>query len=178
MAQTFQYPNLVAGTDEWTDWWMPEVGKDNSCCTVATIRLPRPIAQDDIVSASIEIEFDKLDLTADKAVLAFQGTVDKSWYPFNAFTTGFRHFKHDVFDGALELSATLAVNTRTYSTVVNAYNATPVGHSVFGFGMRVDYCGGGRSVRGVSWSKSTRRARRTHGRRQKGRRGLNEQHSA
>ena len=26
MWQTFEYPNLVAGTDEWTDWWTPEVG--------------------------------------------------------------------------------------------------------------------------------------------------------
>lgn len=143
MMQTFQYPNLVSGTDEWTDWWTPEVGKENSCFTIAFISLPRPIEQDDILCASVEIEFDKLDLTADKAFLAFQGSVDNSWRPFNAFTVGFRRFKHDVFDGAIELSATFGINTHTYNTGDNAYNTTPVGHSVFEFGMRADHCGGG-----------------------------------
>lgn len=35
MAQVFRYPNLVAGTDEWTDWWTPLVGVDNSTATCA-----------------------------------------------------------------------------------------------------------------------------------------------
>lgn len=26
MGQTFEYPNFVAGTDQWTRWWTPEVG--------------------------------------------------------------------------------------------------------------------------------------------------------
>lgn len=146
MAQTFQYPNLVAGTDEWTGWWTPVVGRENSCFTIANIALPRPIEQDDIVYASVEMEFDKLDLTADKAFLVFQGSVDKTWHPVNVFTIGFRRFRFrkDVFDGSMELSATFDVNKETYNTGDNAYHMTPVGHSVFEFGLRVDLCRGGR----------------------------------
>lgn len=142
MEQTFEYPNLVSGTDEWTSWWTPAVGKENSCFTIATIALPRPIEQDDIVCVSVEMEFDRLDLTADKANLSFQGPVDNSWHPCNPFVAGFKRLKYDVFDGMMELSNTFRVNSYTYNTTPGSYNTTPVGHSKFEFGFRVDNCGG------------------------------------
>lgn len=141
--QTFEYPNLVSGTDKWTDWWTPEVGKENSTFKIATIALPRPIEQDDTVCVSICMEFDKLDLTVDKSSLAFQGAVDHSWHFVNPFTTRFRTMKHGVFDGAVELSATFPVDSFSYSTGADTWIQSPVGHSIFEFGLRADYCGGG-----------------------------------
>lgn len=143
MVQTFRYPNIVSGTEN-TDWWEPPVGKSNIGFNIATISLPRPLEQDDIVCVSVEMEFDKLDLTADAANLNFQGTVDNSWHPFNPFTHDLRRFAHGVFDGTMELSNTYRVNSRTYNVGADKYNTTPVGHSSFEFILKADNPKGGR----------------------------------
>lgn len=73
MGQVFQYPNLVAGTDEWTDWYTPEVGKRNIGVNFATVYFPRPLAEGDVVTTTVTIEADSLDLTASDGALTLQG---------------------------------------------------------------------------------------------------------
>ncbi len=149
--QTFQYPNLVSGTDEWTDWCTPEVGKENSGFTIACISLPRPIAQDDVVCVSVDFEFDKLDLTGDEAIVHPQGAVDGSWHYFNPFVHAIKIARRDLFssrpgvlDGETEVVNTFRVDSYSYATEPDSWVQSPVGHSVFEFGMRADHCGGGR----------------------------------
>lgn len=181
MGQVFKYPNLVSGTDEWMGWWTPAVGKDNQCRIYATIALPRPLAQDDVVSLSVDLEFDRLDLTAGNAIASLQGTVDGSWKYFNPFTNVVRTARRDLFssrpgvlDGEIEVANSFHVDSLSYDTNAGSYNQSPVGHSEFEFGFRVNYSGGGRSAFGASWSSSTRKEHRTHGHRQMGRCGLSE----
>lgn len=176
--QTFQYPNLVSGTDKWTDWWTPEVGMDNSTLSIATIELPRPIAQDDVVCVSVDFEFDKLDLTGDEAIVNPQGAVDGSWHYLNPFTYAVLGARSDLFssrpgvlDGETEVVNTFRVDSYSYTTEADSWAQSPVGRSVFNFGLRANYCGGGASECAVSWSSSARRVRRTHGHRQRGRCG-------
>jgi hypothetical protein len=151
MMQTFEYPNLIAGTDEWTDWWAPEVGEENRTFKIATIELPRPIAQDDVVCVSVDFEFDKLDMTGDEAIVIPQGAVDGSWRYFNPFTHAVEYARRDLFssrpgvlDGETEVANAIHVDSFNYTTEPDSWVQSPVGHSKFGFGFRVDNCGGGR----------------------------------
>ncbi len=172
MVQTFEYPNLVSGTDKWTDWWNPEVGKTNSCIAFFWVDFGRPLAVGDVLTFTADVEFDKLDLSGSGAFLWTQGTsaLEDGNYmwglpnPLFPYRDGYFFTHHGaVFDG---------VESMSMRNVVSEKNGKGIRYAEFGF--RCDYCGGGRSACVVSWSSSTRRAHRTHGHRQKGRRGLNE----
>lgn len=144
----YRYPNLLSGTDKWTSWWTPEVGKDNSCIGYTDIVLPRPLAQDDVVSVSVDLEFDRLDMTADRAVMAPQGDVDGSWHYYNPFADAVFTARRDLFfgsgvlDGEIEVAGTIRVDGFSYNTEAGSYNQSPAGHRKFAFGFRANYCGG------------------------------------
>lgn len=176
MAQTFRYPNLIAGTDQWTDWWTPEVGMDNRCMVLGWVDFGRPLVVGDVVTLHAEVEFDKLDLTGNKAILVTQGTTafddGKTTWRYNdplcPYTRDF-FFPHRgaVFDGAEAMSLRNVIAEKN-----GVIDGKGLRYAELGF--RCNYSGGGRSVCGVSWSSSARRAHRTHGHRQKGRCGLSE----
>lgn len=147
MGQTFEYPNLVAGTDAWSDWWEPAVGVSNATVWLYVVEFPRAIEADDVVCAGVEFEFDGLDLTADNSVLFVQGTAENSWHFSNvvaqAIINGFpRSLSHgNVLNGTHLISGVDAISARTYGT---EWDKSPVGHTRFNIGLRVNYCGGGR----------------------------------
>lgn len=172
--QTFQYPNLVSGTDQWSDWWEPDVGVDNSTHRFFEVEFPRAIEVGDVVCASAEYEFDGLDLTSAHADIYLQGTVENSWRYANTvalavnkgWPASMRH--GTTLDGTHVFSGAFDVSGYTYN---NSYFQTPVGHRVFRCDMRVNYCGGGASARVGSWSRSTGTACRARGRLRRGRCG-------
>lgn len=175
MAQTFEWPNLVSGTDAWSDWFTPAVGAENECSYIANVKFPRAIESDDVVCAGVEIEFDGLDLTASGAKIAVQGDVEKSWHYSNVVTKAVCHgWPHSlpsygaVLEGTHLISGVQVVSSVNYGTV---WEISPVGKTTFRFGFRVDNCGGGASACVGSWSRSTGTAFRTPGRRRRGRCG-------
>lgn len=161
--QTFQYPNIVAGTDAWSDWWEPAVGAENETFYIASVEFPRAIESDDVVCAGVEMEFDGLDLTASGAKIAEQGDVEQSWHYSNvvvrAVYLGWPHSLPSygaVLEGTHLISGVNVVSSGDYDT---AWNMSPVGKTTFRFGFRIDNCGGGTPPRAAS-----------HGHAQRGRR--------
>lgn len=147
MGHTFEYPNLVAGTDAWSDWWEPAVGVTNATHRFFEVVFPRAIEVGDVVCASAEFEFDGLDLTQSGAVAFMQGTVDGSWRHANPVTLAVyygwpKSMRHGItLAGTHVFSGAFDVSGYTYD---NSYFQTPVGRRVFRCDMRVNYCGGGR----------------------------------
>lgn len=148
MGQTFEYSNLVAGTDAWSDWWEPAVGAENESFYIANVKFPRAIKSDDVVCAGVEIEFDGLDLTAGGAIIIVQGNVEDSWHYSNvvarAINIGWPKSLPNhgaVLDGTYLISGVNVVSSGAYDT---AWNMSPVGKAIFRFGFRIDNCGGGR----------------------------------
>lgn len=146
MGQTFEYPNLVAGTDGWSDWWHPVVGANNSTNKFFEVVFPRAIEAGDVVCASAEYEFDGLNLTSKEASITVQGIVDGSWGYVNPVTLAiYRCWPASMrngttLDGTHIFSGAFDVSRGTYD---QQYNKTPVGHKNFRCDMRVNYCGGG-----------------------------------
>lgn len=144
---SFEYPNLVAGTDEWSDWWEPAVGVNNATHEFFEVVFPRAIEATDVVCSSVEYEFDGLDLTAEKAYAYPQGTVDGSWIYANTVTKAVlagwpASMRSGVtLDGAHVFAGASDVSGSNYD---NSDNQTPVGHKAFRFDLRINYCGGGR----------------------------------
>lgn len=113
MEQTFQYPSLVSGTDKWTDWWTPEVGKDNSCIAFSRVDFGRALAVGDVLTFTADVEFSKLDLSGSGAYLWTQGmsALEDGNYmwglsnPLFPYRDGY-FFTHggDVFDGVERMS--------------------------------------------------------------------------
>lgn len=140
MAQEFMYPNLVAGTDEWTDWFAPKVGGTNSVDRFAYVDFGRPLVVGDVVTVTADLDFSKLDITKDGAFLIVQGatSVDGSkmvWKYSNQLTnTNFRTI--------YRRAGTVLDGTDRYelSNVVGEGNG--VGIRGAEFGVRVDLCGG------------------------------------
>ena len=146
--QTFEYPNLVAGTDAWSDWWTPAVGADNESFYIANVEFPRAIEADDVVCAGFEVEFDGLDLTASGATIVMQGSVEESWHYSNvvvrAVNLGWPHslpMSNVVLEGTYIISGVNVISSGHYDT---AWNMSPVGKTKFRFGFRINNCGGGR----------------------------------
>lgn len=170
MGQTFEFPNLVAGTDAWSDWWEPDKGI-NVCIPLYTVTFPRELAAGDVVSASMEMQFDGLVLgTADTGEdynLRLQGVVNRSYGSgLRNIVTGALQPWNDVFadgtySGTKFLIGTKAVEAgdKYAGTTEDAVEA------------RIDNCGGGASACVGSWSRSTGTASRTRGHRQRGRCG-------
>lgn len=148
MGQEFEYPNLVAGTDTWSDWWTPAVGADNMAFYIANVKFPRAIEANDVVCAGFEIEFDGLDLTARGASIRVQGDADGSWHYSNAVVRAIElgwpkslPKYRAVLEGTYLISGVNVVSSGTYDT---EWSMSPVGKTTFSFGFRVDNCGGGR----------------------------------
>ena len=150
--QTFEYPNLVPGTDEWLDWWTPKTGAANVTNNhMYKIELPEPLKADDTIGVSLDVEFKGLDLMADGAKFGIQGAcvVDGAdsfeyYNPFSGllYMTKYGHFSDGLFTGFHTISNVGKVSDRTYSS--SGYPMSPVGLSKFYVGMKVDYWGGGR----------------------------------
>lgn len=170
MAQTFKWPNLVAATDEWSDWFSPVVGGTNS-----TFKFHKPeeleLREGQIVCTSVELEFDGfwIDTSTDpRNALLSQGAVDDAWHIPNVIMIGLFLVNFATpTSGRRTFSHTYVVNR----SVVKNYGSGP--HR-FSFGMRCDGCGGGASGRVASWSPSTATGSPTRGRRRKVRCGLSE----
>ena len=144
----FLYPNIIAGTDAWSDWWTPAVGANNRGFYIANVEFPRAIEADDVVCAGVEIEFDGLDITADGARILVQGDVEGSWHYSNviawAITLGWPYSlpnSNVVLEGTHLISGVNVISSGAYDT---AWNMSPVGQVEFNFGFRVDYSKGGR----------------------------------
>ena len=144
----FLYPNLVSGTDAWSDWRTPFVGADNSTIDLFVVEFPRAIEADDVVCAGVEIDFDGLDLTADGAYIAVQGDVGGSWHYSNVVVRAVMkgwpnslHMSNSVLEGTYLISGVNVISSITYGT---GHNMSPVGQVEFHFGFRVDYSRGGR----------------------------------
>ena len=144
----FLYPNIIAGTDAWSDWWTPAVGADNKSFYIANVEFPRAIEADDVVCAGVEIEFDGLDLTADGARILMQGDVGGSWHYSNvvvrAVMKGWPNSlpkSRAVLEGTYLMSGANVISSVTYDT---EWNMSPVGQVEFNTGFRVDYSRGGR----------------------------------
>lgn len=161
MEQTFEYPNLVSGTDKWTNWWTPAVGKTNSCMVVCYVDFGRPLAVGDVVAFTADVEFDKLDLSGSGASLWTQGTSAlgdgkyKWWYsnPLFPYRGGY-FFAHRgaVFDGVERMSL---------RNVVSEWNGVEDGKGIryAEFGFRCDYSGGGVAQSAASHGRAQRRGR-------------------
>lgn len=142
MTQSFRYPNLVAGTDAWSDWWKPAKGIINSNITTYTVTFPRELASGDVVSASMEMQFDGLVLgTADTDNyfnLRLQGPANGRWGMGNIVTYALQSwndvFSDGTYSGTKFFSGTAAVNNG------NGFAGT-IEDDV---GIRIDNCGGGR----------------------------------
>ena len=144
----FLYPNIIAGTDAWSDWWSPHVGVGNETINPFVVEFPRAIEADDVVCAGVEIDFDGLDLTAARAHIDVQGAVGGSWGYFNVVTGAVRvgwtkslPRSNVVLEGTYLMSGANVISSITYDT---DYNVSPVGQVEFNFGFRVDYSNGGR----------------------------------
>ena len=144
----FLYPNIIAGTDAWSDWFTPAVGAYNEVCYIANVEFPRAIEADDVVCAGVEIEFDGLDLTADGARIAVQGSVGGSWRYSNVVTgaviAGWPNSlpkSRAVLEGTYLMSGANVISSGAYGT---EWNMSPVGQVEFRIGFRVDYSKGGR----------------------------------
>lgn len=147
--QTFEYPNLLAGTDQWTDWWTPTVGKDNRCMVLGLVDFGRPLVVGDVVTLHAEVEFDKLDLTGNKAILFAQGTTafddgKKTTWAYNNplcphTSDSERFFPHRgaVFDGAEAMSLRNVIAEKN-----GVIDGKGLRYAELGF--RCNYCGGGR----------------------------------
>jgi hypothetical protein len=140
MAQTFQYPNLVAGTDR-TDWWTPVARVANSARELFYVDFGRPLVVGDVVTVTADLDFDKLDITKDGASLVLQGAtsvdgVTRVWGYSNPLN---RTNSRTVYRRA----GTVLDGTDRYelSNVVGEGNG--IGVRGAEFGVRVDYCGGG-----------------------------------
>ena len=143
MEQVFQYPNLVSGTDKWTDWWTPEVGKVNSTKTPFYVDFGRQLVVGDVVTVTADLDFDKIDITKDGAFLVLQGAtsvdgVTRTWEYSNPLTCV--NFQH-----VYRRAGTVLDGTDRYelSNVVGEKNGNGVGVRGAEFGVRVDYCWGG-----------------------------------
>ena len=140
----FLYPNIIAGTDAWSDWWSPAKGKINSGISLYTVTFPRELAAGDVVSASMEMQFDGLVLgTADTDEgynLRLQGTVNGSLdsglknIVVEALQPWEDTFADGTYSGTKFFSGTAAVND------VNRFAGTTEDE----ISIRIDNCGGGR----------------------------------
>lgn len=138
--QTFQYPNLVAGTDR-TDWWTPVVGVANSVRTLFYVDFGRPLVVGDVVTVTADLDFDKLDITKDGASLVLQGATS-----VDGVTRGWKYsnpLNRISFRNVYRRAGTVLDGTDRYelSNVVGEGNG--VGIRGAEFGVRVDLCGGG-----------------------------------
>lgn len=139
MAQTFKWPNLVAGTGEWSAWVAPK-NVDNFTWGFAVVEFPRAIEEGDVVCTCVEFEFDGLDLTADHAHFYVQGPVDHSWGYQNVITTAIG----DGWPYSQRHGVTLDGRRMPGGTFTVPSGCSAIGHTMFNFGIRIDYCGGGR----------------------------------
>ena len=142
--QTFQYPNLVAGTDAWSDWWEPAKGKINAASVLYVVTFPRELAAGDVVCASMEMQFDGLVLgTADTGNdfnLRIGGAVNRS------YRTGLRN----IVAAALQSwNDVFADGTYSGTKFFSGTRAVEAGDKYAGttedrIEIRIDNCGGGR----------------------------------
>ena len=140
----FLYPNIIAGTDAWSDWWTPPKGTINAGISLYTVTFPRELAAGDVVSASMEMQFDGLVLgTADTDEgynLRLQGTVNGSLdsglknIVVEALQPWEDTFADGTYSGTKFFSGTAAVND------VNRFAGTTEDE----ISIRIDNCGGGR----------------------------------
>ena len=138
----FLYPNIIAGTDAWSDWWSPIKGIINSGISLYTVTFPRKLAAGDVVSASMEMQFDGLVLgTADTDEgynLRLQGATNGSFNMKNIVIAALQPwedvFADGTYNGTKFFSGTVAVNDgdRFAGTIEDEVD------------IRIDNCGGGR----------------------------------
>lgn len=146
MAQEFMYPNLAAGTDEWSEWNTPAIGATDYGKRILSMTFPRELALGDVVHSSVEVEFKKLDLTAQKSRFRFQGAVDGSWHPdnpvCNSINVGLNKLINStrLLDGVHIFYGSFSVHDRY---IAGGWNTTPAGHKVFSLGYRIDLCRAG-----------------------------------
>lgn len=138
----FLYPNLISGTDAWSDWWNPIKGVINAHISLYTVTFPRELAVGDVVCASIEMQFDGLVLgtadTYDGFNLRLQGRVNGSWSGLhNIVITALQPwedmFADGTYSGTKFFSGTVAVND----------GSKFAGTTEDEVGIRIDNCGGG-----------------------------------
>lgn len=144
MGQTFQYPNLVAGTDAWSDWWEPPEGKINAVTTLYIVTFPRDLAVGDVVSASMEVQFDGL-------VLGTPDTGDEYNFRLGGMVNGFYGSGlNNIVAGALQpWGAMLADDTYSGTKFFSGTKVVKDGNKYAGTAedeveVRIDNCGGGR----------------------------------
>lgn len=170
MAQEFRYPNLVAGTDAWTDWFEPETNVKNATASLYVVTFPRKLEVGDVVCASMDVQFDGLVLgtkySGDFYNFRIQGTADHSWRLSNAVAFALQAIGDKLADGTYDGLKTFC------GTYAVTSGDSAVGTSRDDLSVRLDNCGGGASARGGSWSRSTGTASRTRGRLRRGRCGL------
>jgi hypothetical protein len=140
----FLYPNIIAGTDAWSDWWTPPKGKINAGIELYTVTFPRELAAGDVVSASMEMQFDGLVLgtadTSEEYNLRLQGPVNGSFNSGlgNIVTSALQPwgavFADGTYSGTKFFSGTKAVEDGDKF----------VGTTEVDVDIRIDNCGGGR----------------------------------
>lgn len=160
----FLYPNKIAtGSGDWSDWVTPKVGAENSTA-LFTDGFLLDLKAGDVVRTSIEVETDGLWFLEGNNRMWSQGTVDNKWNVLNYVAYGlFKIADHE---------------PTSYTKVFSVEHTIPegavaIGNHKYFVGARADGCGGGDTVCGISWSKSTA-ASTTRGRLRKARCGLNE----
>lgn len=160
--QTFEWPNLVAGTDAWTDWFEPETNTKNATALLYVVTFPRKLEVGDVVCASMDVQFDGLVVgtkdSGDYYNLRIQGTADRSWRSDNAVAFALQDIGDKLADGTYDGLKTFC------GTYAVASGSSAVGTSRNNIGVRLDNCGGGASARVGSWSRSTGTAYRARGR--------------
>lgn len=157
----FEYPNLVTGTDKWTDWWAPGVGISNSCTSLAFVDFGRPLVVGDVLTINATVEFNKLDLAGSNALIYMQGKtafedgnyVWKYGNPLAPYTNDY-FFAHRgaVFDGVENVS---------WKNVVHEGNGVNNGKGLryVEVGFRCDNSGGGVAPCAASHGRTQRRRR-------------------
>lgn len=140
----FLYPNIISGTDAWSDWWTPAKGTINAHINLYTVTFPRELAAGDVVCASMEMQFDGLVLgtadTGNNYNLRLQGGVNGSYNSGldNIVTSALQPwvavFADGTYSGTKFFSDTVAVNDE------NGFAGTTEDK----VGIRIDNCGGGR----------------------------------
>lgn len=153
MGQSFEYPNLVAGTDVPTAWYEPPTMKANVGVSFLTVDFPRPLVDGDVVATTVTVEADGLDLTAPGGALTLQGQTwmqqgGSTWahdHPLTAYTEADGNTNY----GRAKIARGVVYNGLHHFD--NVYHVTsahgaraPIGAIRCTLECRVDNCGGGR----------------------------------